>query len=180
MFDRLMGEICGFTHTLNESIVESWFRMKDLLCSCHGLGLANGSIIQIFYHGLDNATQAILDARGIFLYKTPNEAYKLLEDRVLLKLEGSKDAKNRPQKKTVSFTKGSENSKLMEKMEALTTKIDSQLNKLKGEIKEIQKGCTRCEGPHPPLECDNGRSRRRSILRLWRIPWRRKSRKLLW
>ncbi|GJX76412.1 hypothetical protein Tco_0323223 [Tanacetum coccineum] len=51
--------------------------------------------IQIFYHGLDEPTQAILDAGGIFLYKTQN-AHQLLEDRVLLKLDWSKENKTKP------------------------------------------------------------------------------------
>ena len=80
MYDRLMGEIRAFTQNPNESLVEAWLCMKDLLRSCHGHNLGRGTIIQIFYHGLDEASQAILDAGGIFLYKTPNEAYQLLED----------------------------------------------------------------------------------------------------
>nr|GEW73009.1 reverse transcriptase domain-containing protein [Tanacetum cinerariifolium] len=96
MFDRLMREIQGFTQQQHESIVDAWLCMKDLLCSCHGHGLGRGTIIQIFYHGLDEPTQAILDAEGIFLYKTPNEAHQLLEDRVLLKLDWSKRTKPNP------------------------------------------------------------------------------------
>ncbi|GKD87914.1 hypothetical protein Tco_1359068 [Tanacetum coccineum] len=46
-------------------------------------GLTRGTIIQIFYHGLDDPTQGILDAGGIFLYKTPSEAFKILEDKKL-------------------------------------------------------------------------------------------------
>ncbi|GJW93925.1 hypothetical protein Tco_0173597 [Tanacetum coccineum] len=45
---------------------------------------------------LDEATQAILDVGGIFLYKTPNEAHQLLEDRALLKLDWSKYMKTKP------------------------------------------------------------------------------------
>ncbi|GJS00752.1 hypothetical protein Tco_0317260 [Tanacetum coccineum] len=52
-----------------------------------------GTIIQIFYHGLDDATQAILDFGGIVLYKTPNEAYQFLEDRVLLNSIGPRISK---------------------------------------------------------------------------------------
>ena len=73
-----MGEIRGFAQRPNEPLVDAWLRMKDLLRSCHGHGLAKGTIIQIFYHGLNEATQVILDAGGIFLYKTPNEAHQLL------------------------------------------------------------------------------------------------------
>ncbi|GKC54435.1 reverse transcriptase domain-containing protein [Tanacetum coccineum] len=111
MFDRLMGEIQG-----------------------------RGTIIQIFYHGLDETTQAILDARGIFLYKTSNEAHQLPEDRVLLKLNLSKDMKAKPICKTVAFAESSNDSKLMEKMKALTTKIDSQFKDIKGEMKEMRDG----------------------------------------
>ncbi|GJR90447.1 hypothetical protein Tco_0214458 [Tanacetum coccineum] len=92
---------------------------------CHGHGLGRGTIIQIFYHGLDEPTQAILDAEGIFLYKTLNEAHQLLEDRVLLKLDWSKENKTKPLRKTVAFAESEENSPLLEKMEALTTRIDS-------------------------------------------------------
>ncbi|GJU77901.1 hypothetical protein Tco_1274971 [Tanacetum coccineum] len=99
MFDRFMGEIQGFTQNPHESLVDAWLRMKDILRSCHEHGLGREIIIQIFYHGLDEATQAIVDAGGIFLYKTPNEAHQLLEDRVLLKLDWSKDIKAKPFRK---------------------------------------------------------------------------------
>ncbi|GKA98015.1 hypothetical protein Tco_0825909 [Tanacetum coccineum] len=52
-----------------------------MLHTCYGHGLTKGAIIQIFYHGLDVPTQEILDAGGIFLYNTPNEAFKILEDK---------------------------------------------------------------------------------------------------
>ncbi|GJT36823.1 hypothetical protein Tco_0936688 [Tanacetum coccineum] len=96
-------EMRGFTQYPNESLVDAWLHMKDLLRSCHRHGLGRGTIIQIFHHGLDEATQAILDGEGIFLYKTHNEAHQLLEDRVLLKLDWSKDIKANPLWKTVAF-----------------------------------------------------------------------------
>ncbi|GJY97105.1 hypothetical protein Tco_0514015 [Tanacetum coccineum] len=55
MFDRLIGEIRGFTQHPNESLVEASL-------SFHGHGLGRVTIIQIFYHVLDDATQAILDS----------------------------------------------------------------------------------------------------------------------
>ncbi|GJW06013.1 reverse transcriptase domain-containing protein [Tanacetum coccineum] len=43
-------------------------------------------------------------AGGIFLYKTPNQAYQLLEDKVLLKLDWAKNKKTKSSlKKTVAF-----------------------------------------------------------------------------
>ncbi|GJZ66670.1 hypothetical protein Tco_0623366 [Tanacetum coccineum] len=86
----------------------------------------------------DEPTQAILDAKGIFLYKTPNEAHQLQEDRVLLKLYWSKENKAKPLRKTVAFAKSKENSPLLEKMEALTTRIDSQFKEIRGDMKEMR------------------------------------------
>ncbi|GJS54464.1 reverse transcriptase domain-containing protein [Tanacetum coccineum] len=51
-------------------------------------------------------TQEVLNAAagGIFLYKTPNQAYQLLEDKVLLKLDWAKNNKTKSSlKKTVAF-----------------------------------------------------------------------------
>nr|GFA35069.1 reverse transcriptase domain-containing protein [Tanacetum cinerariifolium] len=86
----------------------------------------------LFYHRLDEPTQAILDAEGIFLYKTSNEAHQLLKDRVLLKLDWSKENKTKPLRKTVAFAK-----------------------KIKGEMKEMRDGYNKCEGPHPSSDCDD-------------------------
>ncbi|GKE05105.1 hypothetical protein Tco_1397123 [Tanacetum coccineum] len=116
----------------NFTVKDAWLRMMDLLRSCHEHNLGRETIIQIFYHGLDEATQAILDVGGIFLYKTPNKAHQLLKDLVLLKLDWSKDIKAKHIRKTVAFVERSNDSKLMEKMEALTTKIDLQLKDIKG------------------------------------------------
>ncbi|GJU54843.1 hypothetical protein Tco_1228557 [Tanacetum coccineum] len=65
------------------------FAIKEMLQNCHGHNLSKGNIIKIFYHGLSEITQEVLNAAagGIFLYKTPNQAYQLLEDKVLLKLD---------------------------------------------------------------------------------------------
>ncbi|GJU31905.1 hypothetical protein Tco_1175494 [Tanacetum coccineum] len=103
----------------------------------------------------DKPTQAILDARGIFLYKTLNEAHQLLEDRVLLKLDWSKENKTKPLCKTVVLAESEVNSSLLEKMEALTTRIDSQFKEIKGDMKEIRDGCNKCEGPHPSSDCND-------------------------
>ncbi|GJQ90961.1 reverse transcriptase domain-containing protein [Tanacetum coccineum] len=48
MFNRILGEIRGFTQHPNESLVDAWLRMKDLLRSCNGHGLGRGTIIQSF------------------------------------------------------------------------------------------------------------------------------------
>ncbi|GKB94935.1 hypothetical protein Tco_0981072 [Tanacetum coccineum] len=109
---------------------------------CHGHGLTKGAIIQIFYHDLDEPTQGILDitVRGIFLYKTPNQAFQFLEDKVLFKLDWSTKSKNGHHQKFVSFADESnnDNSQLMEKLAALTIKIDSQIISLNEELQDMR------------------------------------------
>ncbi|GJR66854.1 hypothetical protein Tco_0012919 [Tanacetum coccineum] len=92
---------------------------------------------------IDDPTQGILDAGGIFLYNTPNEAFKILEDKVLLKLYFSKDSQN-PKPKTVVPTGGNNiNSNhviLMEKFKALASKIDFEFLILRNELNEMRDG----------------------------------------
>ncbi|GKE17279.1 reverse transcriptase domain-containing protein [Tanacetum coccineum] len=106
-------DIRAFSQHDNESLTDAWLRMKEMLRDCHGHNLSKGNIIIIFYHGLSEITQEVLNAAtgGIFLYKTPNQAYQLLEDKVLLKLDWAKNKKTKSSvKKTVAFTdEGSSN-----------------------------------------------------------------------
>ncbi|GJX65125.1 hypothetical protein Tco_0299468 [Tanacetum coccineum] len=111
-----------------------------------------GNIIKIFYHGLSEITQEVLNAAasGIFLYKTPNQAYQLLEDKVLLKLDWAKNQKTKSSlKKTVAFAdEGSSNTdtdKTMARMDAMTIKMDAQYKELKSRAKQ----------PTPDLDDDN-------------------------
>ncbi|GJW12398.1 reverse transcriptase domain-containing protein [Tanacetum coccineum] len=84
-FRRLLNEIHSFHQLSNETLVDAWIRLKSLLRTCYEHGLTKEAIVQIFYHGLDDLTQEILDARGIFLYNTPNEAFKTLEEKEIMK-----------------------------------------------------------------------------------------------
>ncbi|GKB64906.1 reverse transcriptase domain-containing protein [Tanacetum coccineum] len=89
-------------------------------------------------------TQEVLNAAagGIFLYKTPNQAYHLLEDKVLLKLDWAKNQKTKSSlKKTVAFAdEGSSNSdtkKIMARMDAMTLKMDAQYKELQSNAKKL-------------------------------------------
>ncbi|GJR48359.1 hypothetical protein Tco_1316462 [Tanacetum coccineum] len=113
-----------------------------MLQNCHGRNLPKGNIIKIFYHGLNETNQEVLNsaAGGIFHYKTPNQAYQLLEDKVLLKLDWEKNQNSKPfLKKAVAFaTKGPSNSdtdKIMARMDAMTIKMDAQYKELQSRAK---------------------------------------------
>ncbi|GJZ23830.1 reverse transcriptase domain-containing protein [Tanacetum coccineum] len=132
LFDRLLGEIRDFSQHENESLTDAWLRMNEILRNCHGHNLSKGNIIKIFYHGLSEITQEVLNATvgGIFLYKTPNQAYQLLEDKVLLKLDWAKNQKTKSSlKKIVALADGSssnsDTNKIMARMDAMTLKIDA-------------------------------------------------------
>ncbi|GJV36192.1 hypothetical protein Tco_1408669 [Tanacetum coccineum] len=89
--DRVVAPTLGSAITIPETANE--FAIK-------------GNIIKIFYHRLSEITQEVLNAAagGIFLYKTPNQAYQLLEDKVLLKLDWVKNQKTKSSlKKTAAF-----------------------------------------------------------------------------
>ncbi|GKB45435.1 hypothetical protein Tco_0896188 [Tanacetum coccineum] len=126
-----------FSQHENESLTDAWLRMKEMLQNCHGHNLSKGNIVKIFYHGLNEITQEVLNAAagGIFLYKTPNQAYQLLEDKVLLKLDWAKNKKAKSSlKKTVAFAaEGSSNSdtnKIMARMDAMIIKMDARYKEL--------------------------------------------------
>nr|GEV74496.1 hypothetical protein [Tanacetum cinerariifolium] len=117
----------------------------EMLRNCHGHNLSKGNIIKIFYHGRNEITQEVLNvtAGGIFLYKTPNQAYQLLKDKVLLKLDWAKHKKTKPSlKKTVAFAdEGSSNSdtdKIMAQMDAMTLKMDAQYKELQTHAKKTK------------------------------------------
>nr|GEW87517.1 reverse transcriptase domain-containing protein [Tanacetum cinerariifolium] len=151
-FDHLLGEIRAFSQHENESLTNAWLRVKEMLRKCHGHNLSKGNIIKIFYHGLSEITQEVLNAAagGIFLYKIPNQAYQLLEDKILLKLDWAKNKKTKSSlKKTVAFAnEGKSNTdidKIMARMDAMNIKIDAQ-------YKELQ---SRAKQPTPDLDDDD-------------------------
>ncbi|GJQ97318.1 reverse transcriptase domain-containing protein [Tanacetum coccineum] len=144
LFNRLLLEIRSFSQNVCESLTDAWLRLENMLRKCHGHGLTKGAIIQIFYHGLDEPTQGFLDetAGEIFFYKTPNQAFQFLNDKLLSKLDWSSKSKNEHHQKYVPFADGSnsnnDNSRLMEKLEDLTIKMDSQFQSLKEEMKDMR------------------------------------------
>ncbi|GJX93642.1 hypothetical protein Tco_0348228 [Tanacetum coccineum] len=117
----------------NGTLTDAWQRLKEMLRNFgHVANLSKGIIIKIFYHGLNEITQEVLNstAGGIFLYKTPDQAYQLLKDNVLLKLDWAKNQKPKSSfKKTVAFAnEGSSKydiDKIITQMDAMTMKMDA-------------------------------------------------------
>ncbi|GKB83128.1 hypothetical protein Tco_0950023 [Tanacetum coccineum] len=133
LFNRLLGEIRGFSQHEHETLTDAWLRMKELLINFHRHGLTKCNIMKIFYHSLNEITQKALNvaAIGIFLYKTLDQAYQLLEDKVLRKLDWDKNQKSKTLiRKTIAFAdEGNGNSdtdKIVARMDAIAIKMDTQ------------------------------------------------------
>nr|GEY45846.1 hypothetical protein [Tanacetum cinerariifolium] len=111
-----------------------------MLRKCHGHGLTKGAIIEIFYRGLDEPTQGILDGivRGIFFYKSPNQAFQFLEDKGLFEHDWPIKSQTVYHQRSMPFTDGSDsntnNSRFIEKLKAM----DSQIISLNEELQDIR------------------------------------------
>ncbi|GJX15374.1 hypothetical protein Tco_0216206 [Tanacetum coccineum] len=108
--------------------------------------LTKGNIIKIFSHGLNETTQEALNVidGGIFLYKTLNQAYQLIKDKVLLKLDWAKNQKPKALvRKTKAFAnKGSNNSdtdKIMTRMDVMTMKMDAQYKEISYRMQSLRR-----------------------------------------
>nr|GEX21126.1 reverse transcriptase domain-containing protein [Tanacetum cinerariifolium] len=106
-------------------------------------------------------TQEVLKAAlgGIFLYKTPSQAYQLLKDKVLLELDWAKNQETKSSlKKTFAFAdEGSNNSdtdKILARMDAMTMKMDAQYK----EFQSCSFRRTRFYNDYQDSNCNNWRS----------------------
>ncbi|GJX69889.1 reverse transcriptase domain-containing protein [Tanacetum coccineum] len=133
---------------LNEESITSWDQMRRAFISrFFHPSLFNRLLLEIknFSQNVYEPTQGILDitALGIFLYKSPNQAFQLLEDKVLFNLDWSTKSQTEHHQKSVAFADKSKSNKdiyhLMEKLDALTVKMDSQLQSVKEEMHEMCK-----------------------------------------
>ncbi|GJZ91621.1 reverse transcriptase domain-containing protein [Tanacetum coccineum] len=149
----LTGKAKTWLDELNEGTIETWDELRTAFISrFFSPALFDrllGEIRAFSQHENESLTDAWL-LGCIFLYKTPNQAYQLLEDKVLLKLDWAKNKKTKSSlKKTIAFAdEGSSNTdtdKIMARMDAMTIKMDAQ-------YKELQ---YRAKQPTPDLDDDD-------------------------
>ncbi|GJW36681.1 reverse transcriptase domain-containing protein [Tanacetum coccineum] len=127
---------------LNEESIASWEQMRIAFINrFFPHSLFNHLLLEIRNFSQNAPTQGILDvtARGIFLYKSPNQAFQFLEDKVLFEHDWPIKSKNEHHQKSVSFADGidskTDNSRFMEKLKAM----DSQIINLKEELQYMRK-----------------------------------------
>ncbi|GJS66268.1 reverse transcriptase domain-containing protein [Tanacetum coccineum] len=140
----LSGESKTWLIELNERTITSWNEMREDFISRYFSPAKFKHLLNDIhsFHQLDGPTQGILDAGGIFLYNTPNEAFKILEDKVLFQLDFSGESQNSPKPKIVVSASGNNINPnlyiLVDKFEALATKIDSMFLIIRKKLKEMQ------------------------------------------
>ncbi|GJW45366.1 reverse transcriptase domain-containing protein [Tanacetum coccineum] len=131
---------------LSEESITSWEQMrKAFINKFFSPSLFNRLLLEIRNFSQlvceNEPTQGILDvtAGGIFLYKTPNQAFQLLEDKVLFNHDWPIKSKNEHHQKSIAFANESDsntdNSRFMEKLKGM----DSQIISLNEELPDIRK-----------------------------------------
>ncbi|GJS28486.1 reverse transcriptase domain-containing protein [Tanacetum coccineum] len=87
LFDRLLGEIRTFSQHENESLTDAWLHMKEMLRNCHGHNLSKGNIIKIFYHGLNEITQEVLNVAADGNSNSDNDKIMTRMDAMTIKMD---------------------------------------------------------------------------------------------
>ncbi|GJZ69405.1 reverse transcriptase domain-containing protein, partial [Tanacetum coccineum] len=101
LFDRLLGEIRAFSQHENESLTDAWLRMKGMLQNCHGHNLSKGNIIKIFYHGLSEITQEVLNAAAGGSSNSDTDKIMARMDAMTMKMDAQyKELQSRAKKST--------------------------------------------------------------------------------
>ena len=156
---KLLRDIQGFKQEEGEQLVEAWKRLKEMIRKCHGNGLNKGDIVEIFFYGLNKSSQKDLDLAGggNFLYKSTNDAYKMMEDMVEASLARDGDEKDKKMRRTVANIESSVESEVISELKALSnrfTRLENRFSAMDKELNAIANGCDNCFGPHYTEECD--------------------------
>ncbi|GJS18399.1 reverse transcriptase domain-containing protein [Tanacetum coccineum] len=108
----LTGEAKTWLDELNEGTIKTWDEPQTAFISRFFPPALFDRLLREIRAFSQHENEALTDAwlllnvaaGGIFLYKTPNQAYQLLKDKVLLKLDWAKKQKSKSSlKKTIAF-----------------------------------------------------------------------------
>ncbi|KAJ9539125.1 hypothetical protein OSB04_031858 [Centaurea solstitialis] len=155
--DKLRAEIRSFQQDDGETISEAWERFKHLLNSCPSHGLNKSEQVQTFYSGLAYSSRATLDssAGGIFMYKTPTEGYKLLEDMLIHNIDWRTDKRLQIPRMAEKISTDFDPSDELAAMKNQQVKFERKIEELIKSVHALQVGCEECSGPHLTKDCPN-------------------------
>nr|XP_043625595.1 uncharacterized protein LOC122597019 [Erigeron canadensis] len=162
---KLKKDVRDLRQEEEETIPQAWKRLKKMLKKCHGHGIERDEIIEIFYDGLSEQSQKELDLAGggIFLYKTTNTAYKMMDDMVRVSLTRNTISKDRRSRRTVARAESSgSNLDVIAEIRALSKQVDEKLShvethfgRMEKDIKVVASGCDHCGGLHYSEDCES-------------------------
>nr|GEX63305.1 hypothetical protein [Tanacetum cinerariifolium] len=148
--EKLLSEINNFV------LYKAWERLKKYLRQYPQHGLSKHKIVQTFYKGIDRPTRNKIDnsAGGTIMHKTPNEAYKLIEDIAVHTHEWyapQDGVSRRATTKAVEVDGVSEIATLTNQMAMFIKTFD----KLIAIVVKMLVGCESYGGPHLTRDCDD-------------------------
>ncbi|XP_060965323.1 uncharacterized protein LOC133034287 [Cannabis sativa] len=143
---KLQGQINNFYQLDNESLHESWERLKDLIRKCPHHDIEKWMLVNNFYNGLVGNTRTLINdaADGAFMRKSANEACDFLEEMALNNQQWPTERSHT--KKVAGMHEVDAITKLTAQVEALTKLMVVQ-------AKQAQVFCELCRGPHPYAQC---------------------------
>ncbi|KAJ9566831.1 hypothetical protein OSB04_002797 [Centaurea solstitialis] len=155
--DKLRADIRSFQQDDGETISEAWEHFKHLLNSCPSHGLNKSEQVQTFYSGLAYSSRATLDssAGGVFMYKTPTEGYKLLEDMLIHNIDWRTDKRLQIPRMAGKISTDFDPSDELAAMKNQQVKFERKIEELIKFVHALQVGCEECNGPHLTKDCPN-------------------------
>ncbi|KAJ9541208.1 hypothetical protein OSB04_027714 [Centaurea solstitialis] len=142
--DKLRAEIRSFPQDDEETISESH-------------GLSKRDQVQNFCSGLGYSSRATLDssAGGVFMYKTPTEGYKLLEDMLIHNIDWRTDKRLQIPRMAGKISTDFDPSDELAAMKNQQVKFERKIEELIKSVHALQVGCEECKGPHLTKDCPN-------------------------
>ena len=116
--------------------------------------------MQIFYSGSrpDSMREMDLAGGGRFTYKTPNNAYKMMEDLLTEKVDSARVVRDRrmtAEVKQLDFTSSSSfDTGLESKVRNLTDDFNKRMGRVEKDVHFVRQGCENCGGPHYVTDCE--------------------------
>ncbi|KAJ9558444.1 hypothetical protein OSB04_013058 [Centaurea solstitialis] len=157
--DKLRVEIRSFQQDDGETISEAWERFKHHLNSCPSHGLNKSEQVQTFYSGLAYSSRVTLDssAGGVFMYKTPTEGYKLLEDMLIHNIDWRTDKRLQIPRMAGKISTEFDPSDELAAMKNQQVKFECKIEELIKSVHALQVGCEECNGLHLTKDFPNRR-----------------------
>ncbi|KAJ9557895.1 hypothetical protein OSB04_012509 [Centaurea solstitialis] len=160
----LTGEARAWLRSLEPSSITTWEGLrsnmgtfKHLLNSCPSHGLNKSEQVQTIYSGLAYSSRATLDssAGGVFMYKTPTEGYKLLEDMLIHNIDWRTDKRLQIPRMAGKISTDFDPSDELAAMKNQQVKFERKIEELIKSVHALQVGCEECNGPHLTKDCPN-------------------------